>query len=550
MCHKKIKEEENNIFSAMVTLKNETMQSAAFYLQTKINRQLYPKSKYPLTHLLDQLSFEDFVSKQPTYVKHFKYTLIFLFVFTLLTTVFFQVHIYVFNSLFGPFHLNANEFVQHVKQFDKGQSWFYRIEYVQIEIGENNIQNPENSQSTIRKYSDPYTRRHHIATYKKMKQPNIYVKLPTTSQTNFHAQHRFHFPSYSIKTLKCIVKYLEQNSHIENQFFVEKSEYIKFINSEYAKNSSQFNKLILTKCGILIGYLYRPQFDKAFIPTREHNFYVNDIAFDATKQYCSYIPLIISMLIFSWLLCKSLFYLSIYLFNQIRKKLHFKIGLFSFPLNLPKNVVDELWLLNFEGQPHEQLRQLDEYLQQTSYQTEQNLFIIENDYQQLCVVLLRDKSGGNYHQLPFLICPVTDIKSIHYAGIVYGKDSSTIPWPFTINENDDHSDWLHAQLMDLSQHYRNMFDFDFEKICFLKLFCLDMNIVFDMKMNVRCRTISKEFVNDVQMNMGIQTKINNSTNVSLKKRIFNVLNLNVDRYSNNCVEWQLPHHQNLLQNFV
>ena len=38
-------------------------------------------------------------------------------------------------------------------------------------------------------------------------------------------------------------------------------------------NSTRFNMLVLTKCRILIGYLYSSRYDLAFLGTREYEFH-------------------------------------------------------------------------------------------------------------------------------------------------------------------------------------------------------------------------------------------------------------------------------------
>jgi hypothetical protein len=432
--------------------------SSSFYLHSSKNRHRYPSTKYPLTHLLDQQSIQRRLLKQPTYVKHFKYTFLFVLLFILISTIFFQTHIYVYNALFGPFHQNLEEFIQHVKNFENGQSWFKRIEYIQIELGENNIQNPDNKYDIIRRYSNPRTREYPIATYKKLKNPDIYVKLSASSQKHFHAHLPFTFSSYSIRTLRCIAKHLQANSELTYRTWIEKSEYVEYINQEYSKNSTLFNKLVLTKCGILVGYLYRPIYEKAFIRNKENKFYENDIALDMTRPYYYFYPLLICGLIFIWLLFKTLFYLVVYLSNIIRFKFFHQYGFLSFALEFQPDVLEELYLLNIEESHHRQVLQLDELIQQSQHKLNHQLFIIENNYEQLIVVLLlvnlHEKSDLQ-DQSPFIICPVTDIRKIvQYGGICYGSDSSWIPWPSNLSEEQNYSEWLHIELMQLSEHYK------------------------------------------------------------------------------------------------
>ncbi|CAF1199010.1 unnamed protein product [Adineta ricciae] len=374
-----------------------------FNLHSKTNRRLYSGDKYPLTYLLDyQTIHEYYYSKQPTYGKRFKISFALLTTFVLICTIVFRVHIYAYNSFFGPFHLDLNGFIQHVKDYDNGQSWFKRIEYIQVELGQNNIQNPSNTYETLRRYSDPFTRRRHIATYKKTKTPAIYVKLPTRAQTRFHERLPFDFSLYSVRTLRCIVSKLSNGSESVHQTWIEKSEYVKYINEQYSKNSVQFNTLVISKCGIVIGYLYRPLY-----------------------------------------------------------------GLFSFPLALSQDVVDELWLLNIDKPVHEQLLQLDEMIQGTKHKFQNQLFIIENQLGELFVVLLRvhlrktvfleDKAS------PFIICPVTNInKIVEETGICYGIDLSWIPWTSIMTYEHNYSNWLHLTLMEISDYYKKQYQYRLE----------------------------------------------------------------------------------------
>lgn len=149
--------------------------------------------------------------------------------------------------------------------------------------------------------------------------------------------------------------------------------------------------LVLTKCGIFIGYLYSLQYELAFLPREEYSFRKNDLALDVSKQYCSIYPLIICTLIFLWLFGKALFYLLIYLMNYIRLEFYHRTCSFALPLDLSREIIDELWLLNIEGSPSEQLIQLDEMIAKCQYRFDQQLFVVQNSSQQWIVVLLQRK---------------------------------------------------------------------------------------------------------------------------------------------------------------
>ncbi|CAF1228873.1 unnamed protein product [Rotaria sordida] len=413
---------------------------------------------------MDRLHIEHCLLKQPSYFRHIIYSFILLLISTLIGTIFFQLHIQVFNSIFGPFHLNLEQFIQHVNNFKSQQSSsrFWKIEYIQVELNENNIQQSFNTYDIIRQYSDPVTRQYSIATYKKVQYPDIYVKLPTSTQEYFHAQFPFRFHLYSIRTLKCIVKNLPSDSEMTHRSWVEKIDYVKYIKKQYDKNSTQFNRAILTKCGILIGYLYRPRNEKAFIQGKQHQFYSFDIALNITQPYYPFYKFLICGLIALWLLLKTLFYIILYLRNIIRCKILHKYGLTKISLKLSKNVQEELWLLNLDGSSHEQLLKFDEFVRQCEHRFNNQLLIIENDQNHLFVVLfqvdLQKCSTIHYESSPFIICPESDIRIIrHDEGILYGKDLSKIPWPITMTGEQNFAEWLHQELMEISSGYRQRY---------------------------------------------------------------------------------------------
>ncbi|CAF3817524.1 unnamed protein product [Adineta steineri] len=416
----------------------------SFYLHSFRNRRLYPISDYPITHSLDRLNIRRRLSKQRIYSEHFLYAFIFLLLWTAIGAFFFQLHVQVYNVVFGPFHFNQKQFVQYVNQYKSEQSFFSqfgRIEYIQVELNEDNIQNSISKYDTIRRYSNPRTRDNHIATYKKIKHPKIYVKLPTNSQKYFHVHHPIHFQSYSIQTLQCIVRNLPLHSAYTYRTWTEKSEYIQYINKEYAKNSTEFNKAVLTKCGVLIGYLYRPLYERAFTDRGEHTFTSNDIALSMTDNYYSFYLFLFCGLIFIWL------------------KLFHPLGIWSLSLKLSPDIIEELWLLNVDGSPHQQLLELDRLIKKSSCNYTKNLVIIRNDSDQLFVVILKMNANEGLNPYdessPFIVCPVNDIRKItHVNGICYGKDSSWIRWPVTATDDNGYANWLHDQLLEISDVYK------------------------------------------------------------------------------------------------
>ncbi|CAF2115355.1 unnamed protein product [Rotaria magnacalcarata] len=418
-----------------------------------------------MTHRLDEFNRQRLRLKGNRDVHHFKYSSTILLVIMLVGMIFFQLHIRIYNSIFGPFHFNLIDFAQHVNAYQNNYSYVSllgRKEYVQLELGENMFLDPISKYAIIKQYFDRITRNYHIATYKRIRKPSIYVKLPTASQSRYHTRLPFHFKSYTIRTLQCIVRSLPSNSADTYQTWVEKSEYVRYIDDQYTKNSTEFNEAVLTKCGVLIGYLYRPKGEIVFTASNQYQFATEDLALNMTHQYFSPYLYVILGLIFMWLFLKSLFYLMRYLSIRLRCDYLHKAGILSWPLKLLPSVAEELWLLNIDGSLFEQLIKLDEYLERSEHKYNNRLAIIENDEHYLFVVLLRISLDENIDaddkSSPFIICPVTDIHKItYYQGIYYGLDESLLPWPISANYVENYSTWLHDILMEISEVYRTRY---------------------------------------------------------------------------------------------
>lgn len=441
-----------------------TTQNTGIYLQSTRNRQLYSKLYYRFTHFFDEFNRQRLRLKGSKDVHHFKYSS-FVFLSMLIGTVFFQLHIPIFNSMFGPFHFNLGDFIQHVNTYKEGSTFIsllWRKEYIQVELGENSILNALDRYSIIQQYSDLSTRRDHIATYRRLRIPCIYVKFPSMSQKRSHIRFPFHFMSYSIQTLQCIVRHLPSNSAVIYRTWSEKSDYIRYINKEYANNATKFNKAVLEKCGVFIGYLYRLKDEKAFVKAAEYKFADDDLALNMTHQYFSpYLYFIIS-LVFIWLFVKSLFYLMRSLIIRLRCDYLHALGILSWPLEILPSVANELLLLNNNVSLFEQLIKFDEYLQKSEHKLGDRIAIIENNQHHLFVILfkikLNDKINIDDESAPFIICPVTNIQKITFhEGICYstGTELSWIPWPIYGDDEHNYSSWLHDELMEVSPFYRS-----------------------------------------------------------------------------------------------
>ena len=429
----------------------------SFVLHSKRHRQLYPESRYPLTHLVDRQTVARRCLHQATFLRRGIYSLVSSLALTLFVCGFFRTHVYLYNQLLGPFHVDRKALAIHVHNYDQNAWLPWRKEYFQVELDEDNIQNPASSVDTIRRFSDPRSRQRHVATYKRVSKPWMYVKLPTRTVTYFHRRFPFDFRLFTTSTLRCIVKRLVSDSDTNLNRWVEKAEYVQFINEEYAHNATRFNSLVLSKCGILVGYLYRPVHELAFLPTRDHTFYTSDMALDVTRAYASTIFLFVQSFLVVALFLSGIYHLFVYLSVLIRVRyLHLR-GIFSFPLEFSSDLVEELYLLNSDDPVEEQLLQLDSYIQRSEHRFQNQMFVIENDLQHCFVVSLpANLNALRTDDTPFRICPVTDIQSIvHDRGICYGQHSSWIPWPSAFADSpQNYSEWLREVLLEASDHYR------------------------------------------------------------------------------------------------
>ena len=438
----------------------------SFVLHSKRHRHLYPKSRYPLTHLIDRQNVARHCRGQNKKLRRALYSFLCFLAFTLFACGFFRTHVHLFNQLLGPFDVDQTTLAIHVNNYDQNALWWsLRKEYFQVELGEDNIRNPESSAETIRRYSDSETRRNHVATYKRVSKPWMYVKLPTRTVDHFHRQFPFNFRLFSMSALRCVVERLASDSNRTYERWIEKDEYVRFIDDEYSRNATRFNSLVLSKCGVLVGHLYRPEHELAFLPTRDHQFRSDDIALDVTSPYASSVSLFMQTLPTLLFLVSGIYYLVLYLPRWIRVRFLHPRGLFAFPLEFSADVVEELFLLNSEDPVERQLLQLDSYLQRSEHRLLMQMFVIENNFEQSFVILLEGSLNGLIHTLhrdktPFVICPVTDIQRIvHDQGICYGPNASWIPWPAAFAYSpQNYSEWLHQALMEISAHYRQRLD--------------------------------------------------------------------------------------------
>ena len=92
----------------------------------------------------------------------------------------------------------------------------------------------------------------------------------------FHHRFPFDFRLFTIATLRCIIQLFASQ--------LNKTDYVPFIEEEYAIDRIRFNTFVLSKCGIFIGYLYGPERESAYFRARQQVFSSRDIALDVIKK--------------------------------------------------------------------------------------------------------------------------------------------------------------------------------------------------------------------------------------------------------------------------
>jgi hypothetical protein len=363
--------------------------------------------------------------------------------------------------------LDRDQFVSYLQIYNNDLSsaqskWFsLKLEYLQVELGEDQIE--QGNADLLRIYADDQNmHKNSLATFKRIKEASIvdvlrpnrlYVKLPTSMQSHFKTRLPFKFWMFSIRTLRCIVRQLNVTP-LEYSAWLEKSNYVTFIEAKYKTDVVQFNKAVLTKCGVLIGYLYRPKGELAYLPNSQLAFQFRslDVALDASYPYYPYFSFLLGGIVLSWLFLKALLYFLVYVFYQVYRT----------PLVIHPLVRQQLREFNINN-----LRTLNGMLFKTpDDQRYGSLFLIDQKY----VVLLNvDINERNIDRLarfkdepPLMIIPVTSITKVSWGGIIVENDSKLIPWPVTQKANGLVSKWLHDQLMQISAPYMERYVFSEE----------------------------------------------------------------------------------------
>jgi hypothetical protein len=386
----------------------------------------------------------------------FLLVLVFLFCF-------FQCPNRVYNAWAGPFHLNLDEFITHWNIFSGNMSIERSLlsglfsldkEYLQIELGEDKINdNPEHVYGVY--YHHPIYKRllytfNPIIEQKITALPmRLFIKLPTRLQSRFHQRLPYRFELFNSDTLKCIAQEIGISPEVYHLNF-ENSKHIQLIEEIYDQNATDFNMKVITKCGILLGYLYDCVTETVFPLSSNisYKFTSSVAAFDTSSSYSPYMSYLFGSLLLLWCLKKVFLDLLRFLWHIFRR--HELIVSFDVQVILRRFNIDSIQLLDYVLIRTEEE---NNYHNQLFLVREQHLIIFKINLNERDPKILCQFSTAT----PFIIIDIDSIIAISSDYISISSDAywNRIPLPKVDGDNNDNkAKWLHERLMNCSTKYR------------------------------------------------------------------------------------------------
>ncbi|UJR11896.1 hypothetical protein I4U23_016074 [Adineta vaga] len=390
----------------------------------------------------------------------------FLYPAVILITFYYTNQIY--NAWQGPFPMNFTEFRTYIETpinslddygaMDFLRQLFFPSEYVQIELGENLID--ESMKNTFHLYENDQSEGQLISVFNQIVEPsmntksfNVLVKFSAYDQPYWKIHYPYKFQSFHLNTLQCIVQQLNISS-IQYEQWSDKSLYINHIEQIYNENIEIFNKKVIRKCGILIGYRYRPANEKIFRINTNKSYYLdknNVRLFDASCAYTCYIAYIVICISICYSLKNLVEFVT--LLNQF----------FSLTISPMEYVFEkEKKMISSEN--------FDLILYETNFRNNYHdrLFIIYDKYLVMLMIDFEEKNEKIlekfYEKSPVIILPIEKIFYVAYDRIlldIYHRE--LIDLPQCVNSiHFNPSNWLHERLMILNEQYR----LNWEKLTF------------------------------------------------------------------------------------
>ncbi|CAF2057228.1 unnamed protein product [Rotaria magnacalcarata] len=383
-------------------------------------------------------------------------------VFYIAILLIFQCYNRVYNSWKGPFPMNLNQFRNHLitnyNSFGYNSlfsfRWLYfQPDYLQIELDENVID--ETVINTPRMFYGHYSHGVLLYLFNQVLSPTIdgsqmalYIKFASYEQSYSQIRYPYNFQSFNMNTLRCIARQLNIPSR-EFSRWSEESKHIQNIEEIYNKNPKVFNKKVIKKCGIIIGYLYKPTGEYIFpgYSYEPHRFHDDVRVFDAS---CNYTPYASYFVIFFFI-----YFMFKYLPNLIRAIIKY---LRTLSPMLHPFIQEQIQKLNITS-----VADLDSLLLDTFHENNFNdsLFIVRDKYLVMLMLDLDEDSPEIlrefYEKPPFAIISINSISKIESDHIVVEKHycSQCIYFPKTMNTwHFNPAYWLHEKLMILNDEYR------------------------------------------------------------------------------------------------
>ncbi|CAF3445798.1 unnamed protein product [Rotaria socialis] len=226
------------------------------------------KSSYTL--LLRRIRDQFFQDQRSKLLQHTELIFVHLFI-SIAITIIFRFPNALYNSWNVPFVMNLKQFRDHLEtNYNLLDFWgllsfhsiLFQPQYLQVELGIGTI--ASDASTVYTGYSEYIWSESLKTTFDRVVEPTIntpnmtlYIKFAANGQSYADLQYPYRFQSFSITTLRCIVK---QIGIPARQFlnWPEKQLYTKSIEEIYQRNPSLINKTVIKRCGILLGYLYGP----------------------------------------------------------------------------------------------------------------------------------------------------------------------------------------------------------------------------------------------------------------------------------------------------
>ncbi|CAF4047812.1 unnamed protein product, partial [Adineta steineri] len=224
----------------------------------------------------------------------------------------------------------------------------------------------------------------------------VFVKFAVNDPFYWQIRYPYDFQSFTISTLECIVKQLT-NSSTEYIHKSDKPIYSNQIEQIYNENPEVFNKKVIKKCGIMIGYRYRPAYSHKY-----QQFSSSVRAFDASYHYTCYVDYIV---------------IGAFICFLFKSMIEF-IPLISQLIYPPSPTMDFYIQQQMKQSNIASLENLDALLFETSYRNKyyDRLFIVNDKYLIMLMVDLEEKNEKILRQFyehpPLIIHPIDSIRNV------------------------------------------------------------------------------------------------------------------------------------------